>query len=53
MYITDSCLINNGGCDKNAACSHDATTNDVRCTCKTGYVNTGSNSTVVCTGNQA
>lgn len=48
--ISDSCEVNNGGCDPNAACSHDAATNAVKCTCKTGYTNTGSGSTVVCTG---
>lgn len=49
--ILDSCEVNNGGCDPNAVCSHDSATNAVRCTCKTGYTNTATNSTVVCTGN--
>lgn len=48
--ITDSCQVNNGGCDTNAFCSHDKTTNAVICTCKTGYTNTGSASAVVCKG---
>lgn len=52
FVITDSCRVNNGGCDKNANCSHDPTTNAVRCVCKTGYTNTGSGSVVVCTGNE-
>ena len=47
----DTCLVNNGGCDPNAACTHDSTTNAVMCICKTGYTNTGKGSTVVCTGN--
>lgn len=51
IFIVDSCDVNNGDCDPNAACSHDATTNAVKCTCKTGYTNTGSNFVVVCTGN--
>jgi hypothetical protein len=48
--ILDSCNVNNGGCDVNAACFHDAKTNEVTCTCKTGYINTGVGSAVVCTG---
>lgn len=50
LHIADSCEVNNGGCDENAVCSHDATTNAVKCTCKTGYTNTGSASNVTCTG---
>ena len=50
-HVLDSCTVNNGGCDPNAACSHDSTTNAVKCTCKTGYTNTGTGSNVVCTGN--
>ena len=49
--ILDSCEVNNGGCDPNALCSHDSTSNAVICTCKTGYTNTGTGSNVVCTGN--
>ncbi|CAF4378158.1 unnamed protein product [Adineta steineri] len=30
-------------------CSHDTATNAVKCTCKTGYTNTGSNGHVTCT----
>ena len=48
-FLSDSCQVNNGGCDTNAVCSHDTTTNAVKCTCKTGYTNTGTGSTVVCT----
>ena len=48
----DTCLVNNGGCDVNAICSHDSTTNAVKCYCKTGYSNTGSPTTVICTGKQ-
>ena len=47
---TDACDVKNGGCDANALCSHDATTNEVVCTCKTGYTNTGTAPTVTCTG---
>lgn len=43
-------MINNGGCDPSATCSHDPKTNACQCTCKNGYVNTGSASNVVCTG---
>ena len=52
MYIVfiDSCTVKNGGCDCNAICSHDPTTFEVKCTCKTGYTNTGSGSDVNCTG---
>ena len=49
--LLDSCQVNNGGCDPNAACSHDSATNAVKCTCKTGYANTGTGAAVVCTGN--
>ncbi|CAF2193976.1 unnamed protein product, partial [Rotaria magnacalcarata] len=44
-----TCTIKNGGCDPNAGCSHDNTTNAVECTCKTGYTNTGVAPNVVCT----
>ena len=50
VSIVDSCNVNNGGCDKNAACSHDKDTFAVVCTCKTGYTNVGSGSTVKCEG---
>lgn len=50
LHCIDSCLVKNGGCDKNADCSHDSKTNAVICTCKTGYTNTGSDSNVICTG---
>lgn len=46
----DSCQVKNGGCDPNAVCSHERKTNEVACTCKTGYTNTSPTSTVVCTG---
>ncbi|CAF5229184.1 unnamed protein product, partial [Rotaria magnacalcarata] len=50
VVCTDTCTIKNGGCDPNAGCSHDNTTNAVECTCKTGYTNTGVAPNVVCTG---
>ena len=49
-YTIDSCNVNNGGCDKNAVCSHDKATFAVVCTCKTGYTNVGSDNTVKCDG---
>ncbi|CAF3032031.1 unnamed protein product, partial [Rotaria socialis] len=49
MACRDSCAVNNAGCDANAVCSHDAKTNAVVCTCKTGYTNTGSGANIVCT----
>jgi len=48
--ILEDCEVNNGGCDVNAKCSHDPKTYAVQCTCKTGYVNTGVGSVVVCKG---
>ena len=48
--ILDSCNVNNGGCDKNADCSHDKTTFAVVCTCKTGYSNVGTDGIVKCDG---
>ena len=51
MFI-DTCLVNNGGCDANADCSHDTNTNQIKCTCKTGYTFGGAGSNAVCTGNQ-
>lgn len=46
--FSDSCNVNNGGCNSNATCSHDSTTYACTCTCKTGFVNTGSATNVVC-----
>ena len=46
----DSCTVDNGGCDKNAICSHDKGTFAVVCTCKTGYTNVGTGATVKCEG---
>ena len=48
--LTDSCKVTNGGCDVNAICTHDLTSNGVVCTCKTGFTNTGSATNVTCTG---
>ena len=48
--LLDSCQVNNGGCDPNAICSHEATTNAVKCTCKTGYTDTAAGASVVCKG---
>ena len=48
--LIDACQVKNGECDLNAICSHDGITNAIICTCKTGYVNTGSQSNVTCTG---
>ncbi|CAF1352791.1 unnamed protein product, partial [Rotaria magnacalcarata] len=42
VVCTDSCTVNNGGCDPKATCSHDATTNAVKCTCAGGYFYWGS-----------
>ena len=50
VAIIDSCQVNNGGCDANAVCSRDSTTGACRCTCKTGYTNTGTAPSVVCAG---
>ena len=50
ILISDSCQVNNGGCGPNTICSHDPKTNAVVCSCKPGYTNTGSGSTVVCKG---
>ena len=49
--ISDSCDVNNGGCDKNADCSHCGKTNGVICTCKNGFTNVGTADKVVCKGN--
>ena len=48
--LIDTCQVNNGNCDTNAVCSHDAATNAVKCTCKQGFVNVGSGKVVVCNG---
>ncbi len=48
--ILDSCQVSNGGCGSCATCSHDATTNAVKCTIKAGYTNTGNATTIICTG---
>ena len=48
----DSCLVDNGQCDPNATCSHNATTNAVVCTCNIGFtdIGSGSGSDVRCIG---
>ena len=50
-FVSDSCQVNNGGCGSRANCTRDSTTNIIRCICRAGFVNTGSDSNVVCTGN--
>lgn len=50
LSISDSCQVNNGGCETNAICSHDETTFAVICTCKIGFTNVGLNSNVTCQG---
>lgn len=47
----DTCLIDNGGCNINSICSRDETTGSIKCICKIGYTNTGSETSVNCTGN--
>ena len=47
----DSCLVQNGGCDKNAECTHEKLTNAVVCICKVGYINNAEAPNVVCVGN--
>ncbi|CAF2033822.1 unnamed protein product [Rotaria magnacalcarata] len=47
-FAKGCCHDNNGGCGPNALCSEDPTTSAVKCTCKTGYTNTGSGVHVVC-----
>jgi hypothetical protein len=48
--FTDSCQVQNGGCECNSLCSHHPVTNAVKCTCRTGYVNSGTVDKVVCVG---
>ena len=50
VFVADTCQVQNGGCDVNAVCSHDGTSNAVVCTCKTGYTSTGSAPYFTCTG---
>lgn len=50
FQFTDSCKVNNGGCDKSAVCSHDEISFAVICSCKTGYTNIGKLPTVKCEG---
>ncbi|CAF1541339.1 unnamed protein product [Rotaria magnacalcarata] len=47
-FAEGSCRNNNGGCGKNALCSENRKTSAIKCTCKTGYTNTGSAVRVVC-----
>ncbi|CAF2172094.1 unnamed protein product [Rotaria magnacalcarata] len=47
-FAEGSCSRNNGGCGKNALCSENRKTSAIKCTCKTGYTNTGSTVHVVC-----
>ena len=51
MSFPDSCKVDNGGCDENADCSHDAKSYAVICTCKNGYTNVGKDQKIVCEGN--
>ena len=46
--VADPCLEDNGGCDVNALCSDETSTNKVQCTCKTGYEKRGPASNVTC-----
>ncbi|CAF2133277.1 unnamed protein product, partial [Rotaria magnacalcarata] len=48
VVCEDTCTARNGGCDRNAPCTHDRRTNAVVCTCKAGYTNVGSATNVVC-----
>lgn len=50
--ILDSCEVDNGGCGKNADCSHEKKSFSVVCVCKTGYTNVGKDGNVVCEGKQ-
>lgn len=50
LAIIDSCDVDNGGCDKNADCSHQKKTFAVVCTCKMGYTNIGKDGKVECKG---
>ena len=40
-HILDPCAVNNGGCNANAACSSSGKDGAVTCTCKSGYLNNG------------
>jgi hypothetical protein len=53
IVTSDSCKVNNGGCDRNADCTHNTTTFAVKCICKTGYVNTGCVCNAFCIGEQS
>ena len=48
MDFIDACLVDDGGCDCNADCSHETLTNEVKCTCNTGYVFDSAGSNAVC-----
>jgi hypothetical protein len=48
LLFIASCQVNNGGCSTNAMCSYDPKTNAPICSCTTGYINTGTNTSVVC-----
>ena len=50
LMFSDSCDVKNGGCHKDASCSHDSVTNEVKCTCKTGFTDISNGSSVVCEG---
>lgn len=52
LFMVDSCNVNNGGCDKNATCSHSLQSFAVICTCNTGYTNVGNASSVKCQGKE-
>lgn len=50
LFILDSCQVKNGGCGTTALCSFDSAAETIKCSCKTGYSNTGTGSAVICTG---
>ena len=49
-HFLDSCVVDNGGCCNNAECSHEYSTNEVKCTCKVGYTDTGAGKKGMCIG---
>ena len=47
---SETCKVNNGGCDVNSICSYDSDKQAIRCTCKVGFVDVDQSQVVVCKG---
>lgn len=52
-FFSETCKVNNGGCDVNSICTFDANNGGVKCTCKVGYTDVDQSQVVICKGEQS